>query len=174
MEGKRVMQPSPEENNKKKRRGIVTALLIIIIIIILLLLRSCGGLGNSDDGPIGNFNVTDTQQQEEKEPVVDEDIPSITFAGFGKAIVSSKHPTIELYNPDNNFVDMVFTVTDEESGEVIARTDKVKAGEYVYVNVMEFYKTAGKYQLDIDISTTDHETGEGMNGLHEDVDLTVE
>lgn len=177
MEGKRIMKDGPEEQSKKKkRRGVITAIAIIIIIILLLLLRSCGGQTHQsvDDGVIGNFTQTDTQQKEEKDNSDEEVTPSITFAGYGQRTVSADHRTIELKNPDVNFVDMVFTVTDEESGEIIARTDKVEAGKFVYVDMLDFYTEPGVYQVDIDISTTDHETGEGMNGLHQDVELTVE
>lgn len=164
------------KEDKKKKRGVITAIAIILIIILLLLMRSCAGgpsKAPDDHEVIGNFTETDTQQTVEKEEKKEEEIPSITFAGYGQRTVSKDDRTIELRNPENNFVDMVFTVTDEATGEVIAKTNKVEAGKYVYVDMMDFYKTPGTYQVDIDISTTDHETGEGMNGLHQDVELTV-
>ena len=68
---------------------------------------------------------------------------------------------------------MVFTLTDKDSGTIIARTDKVSPGNYVYVDVSSFYTKAGTYTLLIDTSTYDVETGAQMNGMHQEAEVTV-
>ena len=50
----------------------------------------------------------------------------------------------------------------------------VMAGDYVYVNVLDFYKQAGTYNILIDTSTYDADSGEQMNGMHQKMEVTVE
>lgn len=161
-----------------KKNKIIFGLIAVILVILIILLRSCGsGVDNVQtpdvQEPIGNFEVGGKQEGPTVEKV-DEDIPTITFSGYGKYTVSNSHPNVELSNPDVNFVDMVFTLTDKESGTIIARTNKVSAGDYVYVNVMDFYKQAGTYTILIDTSTYDADSGEQMNGMHQEMEVTVE
>lgn len=155
-------------------------LLIIIILLFGLLVGSMlffGGRGNTPIIPdlpsIGNFDVTDEQITRPTEDKKDEEIPTITFSGFGKYTVSEEFPSVELKNPEGNFVDMVFTLTDAESGEMIARTNKVPAGKFVYVNVMEFYKEPGVYTVHINVATFDSQTGAQMNGINQKMEVTV-
>lgn len=171
-----------KQRKRKERRSVghlvTTILVLLIILIILLLLHSCGALratGEEDSTPFGDFSITGQQQQSSQpEPEEDEEKPSITFAGYGKCTVSQATPNIELKNPEGNFVDMVFTVTDRASGTVIAKTDKVPSGKFAYVNVMNFYTQPGTYWLDITISTSDAETGSATNGMNQAVELTVQ
>lgn len=152
------------------------------LIIILLILLGCGLLFGVyknlnpdliDQLPIiGNFDIFD-EQQTKPTPDDDKTIPTITFAGYGKYTVSAEYPSVELKNPKGNFVDMVFTLTDQESGELIARTNKVPAGKYVYVNVMDFYKKAGVYTVLIKVSTFDAKTGVQMNGINQKMEVTI-
>lgn len=165
----------------KTFRTVLALIAVLFIIIVALLLRSCTGgnggnvSGNSSVGdPIGDFSVTDEQQSQVSSAPEKSDVPSITFAGYGKYSVSSQNPNLELRNPDVNFVDMVFTVTDAASGEIIARTGKVAAGEYVYVNMMNFYSEKGTYNVEIAISTYDSQTGTQMNGMNQKMELTVD
>lgn len=154
-----------------------------LLIIILLFLLGCGllfGVGRNlnpdviDSLPvIGDFDIFDDQQNKPTSPSENGEIPTITFAGYGKYRVSEKHPSVELKNPEGNFVDMVFTLTDKDSGELIARTGKVPAGKYVYVNVMDFYKNAGVYTILINVTTFDAKTGTQMNGINQKMDVTV-
>ena len=165
-------------NEQGKKRAIITTIIIAIIIIIILLLRSCG-TGNSQpstkepDYPIGNFEVGDKQETEKPSTTPSGDTPTITFAGYGKYNISKDNSKIELSNPEVNFVSMVFTLTDKDSGTIIARTDKVSPGNYVYVDVSSFYTKAGTYTLLIDTSTYDVETGAQMNGMHQEAEVTV-
>lgn len=171
---------NPEEGKKKgkKTRRTVT-MLTIIIIIILLLLRCCGSGGKTPvndepKGPIGNIVISDEQQKEDKPAKVDPDQKYITFSGYEERTVSADAPNLEFFNPEWNPCYMVFTITDRESGEIIARTDKVAPGEYAYVNVMDTYPEAGVYTVDVDISTSSIEDGSGMNGLSHKIEITVE
>ena len=75
------------------------------------------------------------------------------------------YPSVELKNPEGNFVDMVFTLTDEATGEIIARTGKVPAGKFAYVDVMKFYTEPGVYTVLINVATFDAQTGAQMNGI---------
>ena len=126
-----------------------------------------------EDAPIGNFEVSDSQKEKEEVEKAPVDDRKITFAGYGKYNVSAENPSVELKNPAVNFVDMVFTLTDKASGEIIARTGKVAAGEFVYVNVMGFYTEPGTYDVQVSISTTDSETGAAMNGMNQEMQIIV-
>lgn len=184
-------QNKNEQNNKKKGMvGKIIAVLILIIIIILLLLRSCGKeepyVPDTPviEAPVGDFEVDDKRE----EPVGDEvqtTIPNITFSGYGEYTVSEDRPNLELKNSEVNFVDMVFEVIDAESGEVIARTPKVEAGKYIYVDVYKYYadKGSGTYRVNVNISTYVAESraeefgltaGAQMNGMNEEMKLIVE
>ena len=68
---------------------------------------------------------------------------------------------------------MVFTLSDEDSGEIIARTAKVAAGNYVYVNVLNHYKVPGTYDVEVAISTYDSQSGAQMNGMNQQMELVI-
>ena len=166
----------------KTRWPIILIILLGIMVCLLLCLRSCDTeqvvnppVSNNPviEQPVGNFEVSDNQKEKEEVEKVPSEIPTITFAGYGKYSVSADRPSVELKNPDVNFVDMVFTLTDKASGELIARTGKVAAGEFVYVNVMDFYKESGVYDVQVSISTFDSETGTPMNGMNQEMEIVV-
>lgn len=154
---------------------------LLIIILILLLLFGMLFTAYKNLNPavidklpvIGNFDIFDDQQNTTLPDEEQSNTPTITFAGYGKYTVSKERPSVEFKNPKGNFVDMVFTLTDQESGELIARTNKVPAGKYVYVNVMDFYKEAGVYTVLIKVSTFDAKTGTQMNGINQKMEITV-
>lgn len=171
-----------DNKDKKNTKNFLWVIIIILVmIIILLLLRSCGASSLGENAPTnqsqdqvqtqGNFEIGGKRE----EPVVEEepkDVEYITFSGFGKFEVSEKAPNVELCNPDGNSVDMIFTLSDKATGDVIARTGKVHSGEYVYVNVMEYYKTPGNYFVAVQIDTT-NEDNVPMNGLSQEMEITV-
>ena len=170
------------ENKKDKTKGLWAIIGVWIVVIILLLMRSCGSEPvvdnnpnnpNVEDAPIGNFEVSGSQKEKEEVKEVQEEKKTISFAGYGSYKVSSDSPSVELKNPPNNFVDMVFTLTDKASGEIIARTGAVKPGEFVYVNVMEFYTEPGTYDVSVNISTADPESGAAMNGMNQAMQIVV-
>lgn len=154
----------------------------LLIIIILLLGLGLGALcllpGGNDpvvDLPsIGNVDIVDEPQTRPTVPKVETEVPTITFAGYGKYTVTEEFPSVEVKNPEGNFVDMVFTLTDEATGEIISRTDKVAAGKFAYVNVLDFYTEAGVYTVLINVATFDAESGEQMNGINQKMEVTVE
>ena len=169
-----------KEKNKKNWLWVIIG--ILVVVIILLLLRSCGSgqvvdtpVSNEPviEQPVGNFEVSDKQHEREEVEPVPVDDRTITFAGYGKYTISADKPTVEMKKPDVNFVNMVFTLTDKASGELIARTGNVAPGEFVYVNIMDFYKTAGTYNVEIVISTFDSETGTPMNGMNQEMEVLV-
>lgn len=170
------MDNAENKENKKKSRWWIYVILAIVIIIILLLLRSCGGSqsGYVDLPTIGDVTVSDQQQTRPTENIVQEDIPTITFSGTVSAKVNKDNPAVEVNNPEGNFVDMVFTLTDQATEEVIARTGKVGAGKYAYVNVMDFYQEPGTYMILINVATYDAETGAQQNGINQKMEITVE
>ena len=161
--------------NGNTNRCLVVIILTLIIIIILLLMKSCGNKspdnGSKNQSPIGNFEISN-QIKTNAETHVDKNA-KITFAGYGKYYISEQAPNIELKNPENNFVDMVFTIIDSDTGSIIARTDKVPVGKFVYVNVMDFYKTTGSHDVKINTSTYDSNTGAEMNGMEQEVEITI-
>lgn len=159
----------------------VKSRLLIIILLFGLgigLLAGMFAITTGDDPIIdmpslGDFVVSDDRQTQPTEETEQTDTPTITFSGYGKYTVSNDSPNVELYNPDINFVDMVFTLTDEITGEIIARTGRVPAGKYVYVNVMDFYTEPGVYNILINVATFDAETGAQMNGINQKMEVTV-
>lgn len=169
---------------KKSKKSILWAIIaILVIVIILLLLRSCGASPSGVDTPVnqgqeevqqtpqGNFEVGGKREEPvvEKEP---EEVEYITFSGFGKFEVSADAPNVELSNPEGNPVDMIFTLTDKATGDVIARTGKVHSGEYVYVNVMDYYSEKGSYFVTVNIETM-NEDNVPMNGLNQEMEIVV-
>lgn len=179
------MEPDKKQPKKKSRNLhlYIIILFLLLIIVLLLLLRACGTTDSTPDGgddseksfieeildPFGNFFVGDRQTEEvtttETEPL---EIPTITFAGQGTCDVSAEQPYIELENPEINFVDMVFTLTDKDTGEMIARTDKVAPGKFAYVDLHTYYGEPGTYTVSVLISTYHTETGAAMNGMQQE------
>lgn len=164
-----------KERNKKKRRIIET--IVLIIIIILLLLRGCGSFGTVPPEPTqtasGNVTVGDKQEMQPEDYVENADaVDTITFAGYGKYTISENYPNIELYNPEQNKVSFFFTLSDKETGDVIATTGVVNPSEYAYVNAYDYYQTAGTYKVIVQIDTISAD-GERMNGMTEYMDLYV-
>jgi hypothetical protein len=156
-------------------------LLLIIILIGLFvgILFSCFPYNN--DTPIetlpviGNFDVSGEQITRPTVPESDvNNQQTITFAGYGKYTVTNNYPSVELKNPEGNFVDMVFSLYDAETNDLIARTDKVSAGNYVYVNVVDYYKQVGTYTILIKTDTFDSETGEQMNGMNQKMEVIIQ
>ena len=82
---------------------------------------------------ISDFNVVDRPQDNTNGETVSRQNGT---AGYGKYNVTQKNPNIEIKNPFGNFVDMVFDLKDELSGEIIAKTNKVQVGKYVYINIL--------------------------------------
>lgn len=159
-----------------KSRLFLIILLIGLIVGILLpfCLNNNTPIGNTDLPVIGNFDISGDQQTKPTLPKPDKtETPTITFAGYGKYTVTKEYPSVELKNPDGNFVDMVFTVYDSETNDLIARTNKVPAGKYVYVNVVDYYKEPGVYTIVIETSTYDAESGAQMNGMNQKMEVTV-
>ncbi len=176
----------PRENRRKKTRNLhlyIIILILLLIIILLLLLRACGTTDSPPDGsadreksfmeeildPFGSFFVSDKQTGEITTTVTEPtEIPTITFAGQGTCDVSAEQPYIELENPEINFVDMVFTLTDKDTGELIARTDKVAPGKFAYVDLHTYYEEPGTYTVSVLISTYHTESGAAMNGMQQE------
>lgn len=182
MQENRTNEKNEKNEKKSKSRGLWVIIGVLILIIILLLLSSYGSetVANNPvsnepviEEPIGNFEVSDEQQKQEVIEEPEGEIPTITFAGYGKYSVSADNPNVELKNPDGNFVDMVFTLTDKSTGEIIARTGKVAAGEFVYVNVMDFYTEQGVYDVAVAISTYDSQSGAQMNGMNQEMEIVI-
>ena len=170
------------EKKKEKKNWLWVIIGILIIVVILLLLRSCGTeqvvnppISNEPiiEEPVGNFEVSGEKKEEGTVEKENTETPTITFAGYGKYIVSADKPTVEFHNPEGNFVDMVFTLKDKSTGKVIARTDKVQSGKYVYVNVMDFFSEKGTYNVLISVSTYDNESGAQMNGMEQEMQIIV-
>ena len=149
-------------------------ILILIIIIILLLPRSCKKEIIQED-PFGDYEISDTKLDPsvETETEPPSKTGTIAFAGFVNYKVSQRSPNIRLENPASNRVEMVFTLTDKASGTLISRTEKVKPGNYAYINVMDFYSKTGVYDVYIKISTFEPVTGKEKNGLEQTIQIQV-
>lgn len=98
---------------------------------------------------------------------------SISIPGYSDLYVSADNPSIELINPDNNTVYMVYTVSYKD--KVIYETDGViPAGKMVDANFYElFNKKQGAYDVVFQISTYDVETNAPCNGATQHVTINV-
>ena len=164
-----------KREKRKKRPWVGICIVILLVLLILLLLRACGREEEEQPKlPTGDFEVTDALRPgETPSGGDDETVPYISFAVCLKYEVSPERPEIELRNPEGNFVDFVFALTDVRSGELIARTDRVPAGKYVYVNAADFYTAPGSYDVALTITTYDAQSGTQMNGLDQTVKVLV-
>lgn len=162
----------------------LTILIILLLIKPLNLLTitvncncSCGNKQvQTEDETIGNYEFTDEQRETEAEETIDLEDKTITFSGYMSYTVSSKNPNIELMNSEENEelgVYMIYTVIDETSGDVIAKTSKQAPGGYAYVNVYDFYKTPGEYDAIIRIETSSKD-GTPLDGLNQAVKIKVQ
>ena len=159
------------DSQKKSKKIIVSIAIIIIIIIVLLLLKCCCGqedIGTSTEEPtIGNFEITDTTENEETDSTNEAESQMLTFVGRGEYFVSKQSPKIELRNSEKNQALealLTFTVLDAATNEVIAKTGTVKPGQYVYVNMMDHFNVQGDYDIVIRIRVTD-KNGNELNGM---------
>ena len=126
-----------------------------------------------DRTPQGTFVVGGKREEPIPEPT-EKDVPTITFSGYGRFTVSKKKTDVEFSNPANNFVNMQFTLIDDLTGDVVARTGLVPPGNYVYVNVMEYYKDQkGEFSTSVQIDTFTND-GRQMNGMAEKMVLVIE
>ena len=162
-----------------KNRLPLILLIILGILILCLVVPSLVGMSGKNDPAIdlpaiGDVSIGEQQTRPTTPPVEQGDVPTITFAGYGKYTVNSEYPAVEVKNPEGNFVDMIFTLTDQDSGEIIARTEKVPAGKFAYVDVVKFYGKPGTYTVLINVATFDAQTGEQMNGINQKMEVTVE
>ena len=158
--------------NKKTDKKLYIIILISTLAVMLILLRFSGKTEKDDIGMmVGDFGVI--EQGIDKKEELSKESRRITFEGLGEYKISEKTPSMKLKNPERNFVDMVFTLTDKGTGGLIARTDKIPAGKYVHINVMDFYKHKGVYNIKINISTYDPKTGSAMNSMEQEVRVTI-
>ena len=153
----------------------ITIGLILALAVFLLIFRACSNDTDKTnaDTPYGNYEVTDGRKKYEKKDNNSDDAGYIKFSGYGKYEVSAENPSIELSNPSSNDADFVFTVKDSETQQLIGKTEKVSPGKFVYMNVMDFYKTPGVYNVDINISTYDSVTDVQLNGVNQKMEITV-
>lgn len=169
MSEKHKKDPS-DRNRKFFHIFYLCIIILLIIVIILLLLRSCGEKSEQGDS-FGDYEISTYEQQESVDTTKKNG--TIAFAGFRNYKVSKKSPKIRLENPASNRVEMVFTLTDQTSGEMIVKTEKVQPGKYVYINIVDFYKTRGTYDVFVKITTFDPDTGQQKNGLDQAVKVQV-
>lgn len=171
---------------KEKIKTILIILLIIIIILLLLLIFRGLAKGtireeNSKilkfaseiDFPLEYKVLKVKEDNNSKDIPIEKDKRTITYSGAGRYEISSESPYIVLSNPDENFVDMIFEIKDMDKDILLLKTDKIMAGEYLYVNVYNFFTEKGVYHISIDIASYDHENGDEKNGMHEEAEIIV-
>lgn len=162
--------------NKSAKLYVTIGLSLLgILIICFLIFRICSTFSeiNNTDEPYGKYEITDGRQKQVISDGSESDAGYIKFAGYGKYEVSEESPSIELSNPSSNFTDFVFVVRDSETQELIGKTEKVSPGKFVYMNVMDFYKTPGLYNVDINVSTYDSVTNAQLNGVNQKMEIIV-
>ena len=170
---KDVVNVNNKESEKKNKLWIIAFFLAIPVFTCFGIFISSNFLGKDGNSTIGDFNIVDTPQDNKNDETESRENGTITFAGYGKYRVSENKPNIEIKNPAGNFVDMVFVLKDEASGEIIAKTDKVAAGKYVYVNVMNYYKKPGNYTIVLNTLTYDSKSGAQMNGMNQKMEISI-
>lgn len=171
-----MLKHGEKKDNQDKGKHKIWLILVpmIIIIIVLLALRSCGStVPNGTDEynstvPIGNYDVAQDKQEKESEKIIEASKETITFSGYGEYMVSKDNPKIELANPEVNTVTMIFSIIDKETKEIIAKTNKINPGEFVYVNVVDYYKKPGNYEVTISTETYSSD-GQQMNGMNQEM-----
>ena len=163
------------KNKKFNKFVIIVICLMIVVLTSLLIFRSCSSDATKSnmENTYGNYEVTDGRIKYQPKDKDENDMGYIKFAGYGQYEVHKDQPNIELSNPSTNFTDFVFEVKDAESKKLIGKTGKVPPGKFVYMNVMDFYKTPGVYNVDINISTYDTETGAQLNGVNQKMEITI-
>ena len=157
---------------REKRPFLIIALpgILTLGVILALLFVHPGHAPVIQDDPSGAYSIGE-QRVKTMDEIAESD--TITFAGRGAYIVSADAPDIELRNPEENFINMRFLVKDHESGTEIAYTDTIAPGQYVYVNIYDFYKDCkGQHKIDIGNEAYDAE-GFGLNGANSTADITV-
>ena len=172
--------PAADEEEEKRRKPwliLIGAVLVIGIAAVLVTGQfdpKAGAVSAEPEAksPLGTFSVGGKREAPVVE-VVEEEVPMISFTGYGKYEVSKDYPDVEFSNPEGNDVDMVFTLTDKATGDMIARTDRVGSGQFVYVNVVDYYSEPGVYDMAINISTFAAGTDTPMNGLNQEMEITV-
>lgn len=115
----------------------------------------------------GNFPLNgDTE-----EPFVTPD--SIIIPGYSDIYISSDKPNVQLINPDNNTVNMVYEILYND--KVIYETDgAITVGKVVNANLFDIFNgKEGKYDLVFRISTYDVDTNIMCNGATQSVVLTI-
>ena len=156
---------------KKKTAVIIVAIIVLLIALFLILMPKETPTANP---VVGAFAVTGNRRSGAASRNRNSDDSYISFFGYGRSLVSEKNPYVELYNPSQNTVKMVFEVRDSETNELIARTNDVLPGKYAYVNVLDFYKNAGVHSIDINTSTIDADTDAPMNGMHQQMEIIIQ
>ena len=184
----KTQKPIKEDNSQKKKKEMTPGekkerikniinkcvIAVLIIVILLLLLVRCDG--NTGQPvivtPFGNVQIGQ-QVTRPTTSTVPKNQGTITFAGYGKFNVDKDYPHIELRNPAQNYVNMYFAVYDEATGELIAQTEMVAPGQFAYVNVLEYYKNPGTYNVNIKTSTFDSSTNAPMNGMNQKMEVII-
>lgn len=162
----------------KRIKAIIIAVVLLILLLLCFLIPRLGGRSPSSESavdrtPQGNFTIGGKRQASE-EAEVPAEVPTITFSGYGKYTVSADRPEVEFSNPAVNFVSMQFTLIDDATGGVVARTGLVPPDNYIYVNVMDYYKDkTGEFEMTIQIDTFTDD-GQQMNGMTEKMTLIIE
>lgn len=62
---------------------------------------------------------------------------------------------------------MIFSIIDKETKEINAKTNEINPGEFVYVNVVDYYKEPGNYEVTISTDTYSSD-GQQMNGMNQE------
>ncbi len=160
---------------ERRKTVIIAAVFVVLIAVIIVLLVRSFSLGNNSDA------VSPDETQGEwiiggKRPEGTQDtsiVPSnITFSGNDRYTVSPSNKEIELSNPEGNQANLVFTVKDTRTGEVIAKTARLSPGQYVYINIYDHFKKAGSYDITVEISAFSY-AGTQLNGASARAVLTV-
>ena len=159
---------------KYSKQCLIVIATIVVVIVVILACRGCD-IGNEPTQPtVGDVDISDTRPTVNPSTPTGE-IQNITFVGRAKYVVSANNPKIEVRNSEKNQelgVEFVFTIIDAKTNTVIARTPKVKPGQYAYINMMDYYQTPGSYDIIVSIRVTDS-NGNELNGMDQEAVLYV-
>ena len=178
--GEEVINYDPDNKNTiviiKSKKKIWILLMLLIIVFFCFFGIYVHTIKNNKyfiPSASGSYSVSD-KDKEKKQAEKKSDYPTITFAGYNKASISKDSPSIVLKNPEINKgigADFVFELKDSETGKLITRTELIKPGKYVYVDLYKHYQS-GEHTINLKINPYDKE-GQEKNGVTSNIILDV-
>lgn len=163
---------SEEQRKKLKRKVRIRncTIVALIVIIIILLLKSCGA-----DNPIINRIPILEDSDLVKQTTESTETPRIDIPVVTDCTVSADQPYINFYNPDTNADKyyLQYEVYDEHN-QIVYQSKMVEAGKKFSADIYSaFSGVAGSYNVNVKVRTFKVGSLTEVNGINNDVVITV-